>query len=353
MRKFFDSIPNFLLPIIVLLLCASLLLLTLNTDNSRASEPVSMPKPPELYSSSFCQIGTGNRLGTYFPVGKILSRWLNKHIPNGIKPFKATETNGSIDNIRLLRSHRFSFAMIESRIAIENYKNNHKNNFKDLRLVWPLWPDIVQILCASGTKINSISDFSGKHGFLGQKNSSTFRTSSEIIESYGLSPQNVMLDVPTDKVLKLLSTNQIQFATVQAGIPNSTVSDAVLFGRCTLLNFSDIARNRLKRSVSSSCNATIPAHYYAPNQPKVDTLGIQNALWTRSDVSTRTVELFVKLMIKGLPNLQMQHKATADIPDDPVKALAIMQRIGVPIHKGTLNYINQSLKRPIKKETDK
>lgn len=343
MKRFIHSIPRFIWPIVLILLTVSILLLAINSIQTEALDNIEIPQPPELFSSNLRQLGTGNKLGTYYPVGKILVKWLNEQTIGQDTQFKNTETNGSIDNIRLLKNKSLFFAMAESRIALESYEGiNTNSKFKDLRLIWPLWPDVIQIVCASGTNIKSMSDLSNSKGFLGQKKSSTFRTSSEILNCYGLSPDRIMANIAPSQVLKHLASRKIDFAVVQAGIPNLTISDALIFSGCSLVGFSSEDINKLTKHVSTSRKTSIAAEYYDITQSQVNTLGIPNALWTRKDISSETVELLVQIIVKSLPQLSLQHKAATDIPSDPELAFNKMQRLGVPIHAGTLNYLKKS-----------
>ena len=89
-------LPSFVWPIALVMATLALLLLAV-PEPPRAEAPI----PPQLYSSSFQLIGTGNRLGTYYPVGNVLSKWINSQLGSeGV--FKPIETNGSIDNVRLI-----------------------------------------------------------------------------------------------------------------------------------------------------------------------------------------------------------------------------------------------------------
>ena len=133
------NIPAFAWPCFLVLAIIAILLLS-------APEPVrevEAPLPPQLYSSAYQLIGTGNRLGTYFPVGNILADWFNSHFDAEGGVFKAVETNGSVDNVRLLREGRIMLGMVESRIACETWAADASSS---IRIVWPLWEDVVHLV---------------------------------------------------------------------------------------------------------------------------------------------------------------------------------------------------------------
>ena len=51
--------------------------------------------------------------------------------------------------------------------------------------------------------------------------------------------------------------------------------------------------------------------------------------------------LITDLLVKASTHLKMKHQATAAIPSDPAKAKAILAEIGVPIHQGSIDWLNR------------
>jgi TRAP transporter TAXI family solute receptor len=340
MRKLFSSIPTIFWPLLVIIAAAWMAYFFMS--NGENLETVEIPTPPEMFSSSYLQIGTGNRLGTYFPAGKILAAWLNEDLSKDEAVFRAVETNGSIENIKLLKEDRLTFAMAEGRIAHESYlgkKNDGK--FEDIRIVWPLWPDVVQIIHSSAISDSSIKGLKGTVGFVGQRNSSTSRTSREIFAAQGMNSLNMSAEIPPSAVLSSLNEGRISFATIQAGIPNNTVSNAVIFNNCRLISFSAAESDSLSKWVSTSIPFTIPAGYYGDTQEAVNTLGIPNGLFVKASLATETVEFFIDQLVSGAPPLEIKHKAFGNIPLKPQKAFELMQKIGIPLHEGTKNYLRR------------
>ncbi len=336
MKNIFDSIPKFIWPFLIFLAIGGISLFVFFPVQEK--EEVALPKPPELFSSSYIQIGTGNPLGTYFPVGKILAEWFNKQLNGGNELFRSVETNGSIGNIELLNEKRISFCMAECRIGSEFFEKKKKS---ELRIVWPLWPDVVQIICASETTPD-ITELANLPGFLGQKNSSTFRTSSEIFSIFGIDWKKSETNIQTSMVVDSLKDSGVAFATIQAGIPNLTVSDALLFNNCKLLSFSDDQVKRLLSENQTFQPAIIPEGYYGENQKEIHTVGILNAFFSNATVSDKTVEDIVELLVKGAPYLEIKHKATSAIPTNLSEAYQLMKETKIPIHQGTLNYLKRS-----------
>ncbi|HNX74543.1 MAG TPA: TAXI family TRAP transporter solute-binding subunit [Candidatus Rifleibacterium sp.] len=330
------NIPEFAWPLLLLLAIMALLLLS----TPQSAEEVETPLPPHLYSSSFQLIGTGNRLGTYYPVGGILSDWFNSHCEASGGVFSAIETNGSVDNVRLLVQGRLMLGMTESRIVRESWQANASS---PLRLVWPLWNDVVHLVKAPASFAPS-REFPGHlRGFLGQKNSSTYRTSKEILDALGVSKDFSTLELPPDRVLTAVSTGQIGFATIQAGMPNRTVSDALIFNDCSLISLDDRQIMSVLAKVATARLFSIPAGFYGDSQPAIQTIGLPNVLITTDKTPAATIELLTDLLVKASSHLRMKHQAIAAIPADPARGLAILKETGVPIHQGTLDWLAKNL----------
>ncbi|NLF98342.1 MAG: TAXI family TRAP transporter solute-binding subunit [Candidatus Riflebacteria bacterium] len=328
-------LPSFVWPIALVMATLALLLLAV-PEPPRAEAPI----PPQLYSSSFQLIGTGNRLGTYYPVGNVLSKWINSQLGSeGV--FKPIETNGSIDNVRLIIQGKVMLAMAESRIIKENMAENASS---PLRLVWPLWNDVVHILRAP-ERFDPGESFPGRlNVFLGQLNSSTRRTSLEIIDALGLYRRKTSAEIPIEAVLNSLANGSIGYATIQAGMPNRTVSDAVNFHGCSLISLSDAEIEKILQKVSTSRRVNIAAGFYGESQPEIHTVGLPNMLVASVETSDEAVGLIIDSIAKGASHLRLHHQAIGNIPVDPEVALKIMQEAGVPIHPGTLAWIEKNAK---------
>ncbi len=331
MKKNSGSLPAFVWPVFLVLAAVSILLLSVSDPDL---QEVETPVPPHLLPSSYQLLATGNRLGTYYPTGHIMVDWLNSHLGGGKEVFKTVETNGSVDNVKLLAEKKVLLAMVESRIVKEAAAGA---DGASLRLVWPLWPDVVHLVLAPGIVE---PDFSALEvGFLGQTNSSTFRTSREIFSTMGVEPRGAPLS--TERVLAELSAGKIQFAVIQAGIPNRTVSDALIFHNCSLMNLNEDLQQKLMQNVSTSWQFDLPAGYYGDRQALTHTLGIPNVLVTTAEASDDVIERITEMLCRASQSLRIRHQAFADVPGNFAQARAVLDEIAVPVHPGALRWLEK------------
>lgn len=322
-----------LLVIIILIAISALVIISIFEEEV---EETKAPVPPNLYSASQHVIGTGNKLGTYFPGGQLLARWFNDNLEKSGGSFKAFETNGSVDNIKLLQEGKIEFGMAEARIVKESYAKNPK-----IRVVWPLWLDVVQIIKPPENLLPNYS-FPGEYnGFWGQKNSSTSRTTKEILESLGKTA-NKSVNISNNDVISYVGDGKIGFAMIQAGIPNHSVSDSLVFYNCGLVSFTRQQLDLIKGKVSTSMDFTIPAGYYYEKQPEIHTIALPNVLVTTSDISANQVEFVTEMIVKGCPRLKNSFKAFETVPSEKEAILNILSEMGVPLHEGTRNWLKRN-----------
>jgi len=331
------TIPFFVWPLLLLACVAALLMLATAAPEAVEAPPV----PPQLYSSTYQLLGCGNRLGTYFPAGQALAEWFNDHLTtNQVKggAFKAIETNGSVENVVLLNQKRILLGMAESRIVNE-YKSGNATG--PLRLVWPLWNDVVHLVASPDSARHKVA-FPGEiRNYTGQTNSSTSRTSSEILKALGYTARHNSFDLPPEEVMPALISGQIGFATIQAGIPNKTVSDALSFHGCELFSLRDDQLEKILPRVASARRTVIPAGFYGDKQNETLTIGLPNMLVTNNDASPILIEKIVELLTGGQTYLRLKHQALSEVPVDIDTALEMMRDTGVEIHSGTMAFINK------------
>lgn len=328
---------NSLMPVILVLIVILLGMTTLAfiSISEEKDDEVEAPEPPNLYSSSQFGIGTGNRLGTYYPTGKVLAEYFNSRLDSKGGSFKAFETSGSINNIELLQTKRVQFAMIEARVAKEAFQKN-----PDLRVIWPLWLDVVQLLRPPKDVVPNYV-FPGKiKGYMGQKNSSPVRTCEEIFDALGIKGRH-KVDIPTNSVLKFIADGRLGFAMIQAGIPNKSVSDALVWNDCGLVSFTSEQQKFILDSVPSSIPFVLPADYYKAGQPEINTIGLPNLLITTSEISPQLVEYVTEMLVDGCPRLKGRYKALETVPTDKVSVARVVEETGIPLHDGTKNWLKK------------
>ena len=132
---------------------------------------------------------------------------------------------------------------------------------------------------------------------------------------------------------------------IQAGIPNNTVSNAIVFYRCRLYSFSEEQLQLIRKNVSTYVDFKIPAGYYEENQPEIKTFALPNVMVSTTDVSPEVVELFVDLLISACTRLKNRFKAFETVPSDINEVVKILENTNVPLHEGTKRWLEKRIKQ--------
>ena len=132
-------------------------------------------------------IATATTGGVYYPLGNAMAQLFNQKI-TGVK-VSAGATAGTPQNILLMQKKEAEVAFAQNGVAY--YAFNGLEMFKDkptkfLRGITNLYPNVMHIVVAADSKINSIKDFAGKKFVVGAIGSATEINSREILGLYGL-----------------------------------------------------------------------------------------------------------------------------------------------------------------------
>jgi len=175
-------------------------------------------------------IATGDKGGTYYPLGTALADILNKNI-QGCKA-KTYATPGSVKNAMLVHNGAADVAFIQGDIAyyafhgIEMFDGIKMN---DLRCLACLYPEYVQAVVTKKSGIKKILDLQGKRISVGTLGGGTEINARQILEIYGLSFENVeLVHYDFDTSAKALLNGEIDCFFVTAGFPTPALENVAL-----------------------------------------------------------------------------------------------------------------------------
>ena len=87
-------------------------------------------------------IGSGSRGGNYYKIGKYISRQYNKNFPD--LNFISIETNGSLENIELLKKNEIDLSIIQRNVLLNSFYDDEKG-VKNVSVVLPLFQEKLYI----------------------------------------------------------------------------------------------------------------------------------------------------------------------------------------------------------------
>ncbi len=121
--------------------------------------------------TQFVTIGTGGITGVYYPTGGAIARMVNaKRKEYGLRA-TVESTGGSVFNINAIMSGDLEFGVAQSDRQYQAVKGiadwKEKGPQKDLRAVFSIHPETVDLIAAVDANINSLQDLKGKRVNIG------------------------------------------------------------------------------------------------------------------------------------------------------------------------------------------
>lgn len=169
-------------------------------------------------------IATGSKSGVYYSVGEALDKVLKAKYPD--TTIKVIETDGSVDNIQLLKEGKVDMALIQSDIA--HYAKYGEAMFAgkredSLQGMATLFPEIVQFVVRRDSYIAKIDDLAGKKIAIGGKNSGTRYNVEQILGEANVLEQVTCINIDTKDAIEAMEKGEIDGFVFTSAYPNPSI----------------------------------------------------------------------------------------------------------------------------------
>lgn len=281
----------------------------------------------------FHSIGTGGTGGIYYPLGGALASRLSASDSAG--RYTAEVTGGSVENVNRVVAGQIDLGFTLAVSAYEAYTTGIDGAppATDLRIVAPLYPNVVHVLAASGSGITSVEDFAGRRVSVGSAGSGTEQTARQIFEAYGLtyddlSPQFLSFS----ESAAALRDGALDAAVLSVGFPAAAVLEATVAGGVELIALDGVGRDVLLESHPFYEPGVIPAGVYPGVDEPVATLAMNNWIIGRADLDGRVVDHLLGILRDDLESLTRVHEMAGQID------LARLGTTPIPLHSSAEKY---------------
>jgi len=141
-------------------------------------------------AQQFVSIGTGGVTGVYYPTGGAIARMVNKKRKEyGIRA-TVESTGGSVFNINAILAGDLEFGVAQSDRQYQAIKGiadwKDKGPQADLRAVFSIHPETVDLIAGVDANINTIQDLKGKRVNIGNVGSGYRQNAIDALEASGL-----------------------------------------------------------------------------------------------------------------------------------------------------------------------
>lgn len=302
----------------------------------------------------YFRIATGTTGGTYFPIGGLIANAISN--PPGSRPCEkggscgvpgliavAQATNGSVENIDLLRSSGVEAGMAQADVAYWAYTGTGtyagKPPFEQLRTIGTLYAEAIHIVVRADSDIHTVSDLKGKVVSVGEEGSGTLVDLRLVLQAYGLSeedlePRYLKPGTAADR----LARGEVEAFSIVGGAPVAAVGDAAGRLPVRLVPIDGPVAARLRATHRFFAETTIPADTY-PGVPATTTLSVGAELLVRADIPEETVYGVTRALWHENTRRLLAEGHPKGRSIDPSRALAA---IAVPLHPGAERYYREA-----------
>ena len=278
-------------------------------------------------------LGTGSLGGTFFSVGRALSKVINRY--SWIKA-KTEPTGGGVENVILAGEKRIVLGITQSDVALNAFLGTREfpERYDNIRAVCGAHHLDMQIFSLKRRKFESIRDLKGKKVALGALGGASRWVSHVIFDYYGFSDRDFAAQyLPFSKAVDALRDEKIDVIFYLSGGPSSALlelSDNVE------ISFIPIEKEILSKIIESCpywAFSEIVAGTYCGQNDNILTLSVPCILITHKDVGEEAIYSIIKSVLEHTDEIAEEHPA-----GEEYSLKNALRGITIPIHPGAKRY---------------
>jgi TRAP transporter TAXI family solute receptor len=295
--------------------------------------------------TQFVTIGTGGITGVYYPTGGAIAKIVNKKRKEyGIR-CTVESTGGSVFNVNAVMSGDLDFGVVQSDRqfqavkGIANWKD--KGPQKDLRAVFSIHPENVDVIAAVDSKINSLQDLKGKRVSIGNIGSGFRKNAIDALEANGIDYKK---DFHAESLKAAEQPGMIQDGRIDAafytvGHPSGYYKEATAGKRKVKFIPITNIEGLLKKYPYYAKSVTRVVELYpgAANDMNVPTFGVKATFVTSIKVPENVVYAVTKEVFENFDDFKKLHPAYAGLTKKNM-----LEGLSAPIHPGAMKYYKEA-----------
>lgn len=281
-------------------------------------------------------LATGGTSGTYYPFGGAIAQVVNKGAGTNIT---AQATGASKENIRLVSTKEAELAIVQNDVldyaskGIELFEGEKVEN---VLTIATLYPEVVQLVVAADSGINSVADLAGKRVSVGDAGSGVEANSKQVLEAYGLSFDDIDVRRLSFKESgDAFSNKQLDAFFVTAGIPNTAIVELAVKSPVKLLNIDGAELASLESAYPFYTAFVIPKDVYN-TEADIHTVAIKATLVCSAELSEEAVYNMTAALFNNLEELGEAHAKGKELSLEQA-----VEGVSVPFHPGAEKFFKE------------
>jgi len=292
----------------------------------------------------FVTIGTGGITGVYYPTGGAIARMVNaKRKEYGIRA-TVESTGGSVFNINAIMTGDLEFGVAQSDRQYQAVKGianwEEKGPQKDLRAVFSIHPETVDLIAAVDAGINSLQDLKGKRINVGNVGSGYRKNALDALMANGLDYKKDFHaeSLRAAEAPGLIQDGRLDAAFYTVGHPSGYYKEATSGKRkVKFVPITNIESLLEKYPYYAKANTRVTAFYPgAANDQDVPTFGVKATFVTTIKVPENVVYAIVKEVFDNFESFKKLHPAYGGLTKQNM-----LEGLSAPLHPGALKYYKE------------
>ncbi|MDX1604584.1 MAG: TAXI family TRAP transporter solute-binding subunit [Candidatus Competibacterales bacterium] len=285
-------------------------------------------------------IGTASRAGVYYQVGRTLCRLVEAGRADHGLSCEARTTDGSIANLRDLRSGALRLAVVQS--DWQYHARNGSGPFaeagpdENLRALFSLHGEPFTVVARNDAGIGTFDDLRGKRVNIGNPGSGQRATMEVVMAAMGWDTGVFVLtdELPADQQSLALCHDKVQAMVYTVGHPNPSVRQATDLCAARIIEVRNEAIDELVAERPYYAYTTVPGGMYPNNPDPVTTFGVKATVVASAELDADTVETLVETVFGQLDSFRQAHPAFANLAPERM----IADGLSAPVHEGARRY---------------
>ena len=293
--------------------------------------------------TQFVTIGTGGITGVYYPTGGAIAKIVNKKRKEyGIR-CTVESTGGSVFNVNAVMAGDLEFGVVQSDRQYQAVKGiadwKDKGPQKDLRAVFSIHPENVDLIAAVDANINSLQDLKGKRISIGNLGSGFRKNAIDALEANGL---NFEKDFHSESLKAAEQPGMIQDGRIDAafytvGHPSGYYKEATAGKRkVKFVPITNIDGLLAKYPYYAKSVTRMELYPGAVNKEDVPTFGVKATFVTSAKVPDDVVYAITKEVFDNFEEFKKLHPAYGGLTKENM-----LEGLSAPIHPGAMKYYKE------------
>ncbi len=289
-------------------------------------------------------IATASPGAIYHPVGNAICRLYNLTESAKSGACIAISSDGSVANIRLIRSGASTLGLVQSDVAYAAYRGEGPfaaaGPDTQLRTLIALHSESFTVVARADAGIRDFQDLRGKRVGIGMSGAGYSLTRDVVLGFYGwtISDFDRALELGPAEQSQVLCNDTVDAIIFMAGHPNGLTQEATTECKTRLVRVAGPPIDRLLAAHPYYVASVIPGGMYAGNPDDVPTFGARALLVASARQPDALAYAMVKAVFENFDDFRRLHPALYVLKaKDLVPSEAVM-----PLHPGAMKYYREA-----------